>query len=187
MKSWHKWHKSMCYNSIVEIRADDRTPGSDGPYECRPGLPGVLPADDVEERKMLLKSCCYCGGIHSFGEACPKREAARQKRREEKNQKCRERNSSADRFRNTFGWRKKRWQIRVRDMHMCRYCFIVNHRIRTSPLSVHHIIPIEQAYDKRYADDNLITLCRECHELAEKGEIPVARLKSLVHIRMKLN
>lgn len=139
----------------------------------------------------MLKSCSYCGRIHPYDSVCPKQLSEQKTRKEAKERKKLEkihtRLSPADRFRNTFGWRKKRYQIRNRDMNMCRYCFIVNHRIRTSPLSVHHIIPIELAYDKRFDDDNLITLCRECHELAEKGDIPAVRLRSLIKLPMKLN
>jgi len=39
-------------------------------------------------------------------------------------------------------------------------------------LEVHHIIPIEEDWDKRLDDDNLITLSEEYHEKAERGEIP---------------
>jgi len=45
---------------------------------------------------------------------------------------------------------------------------------------VHHIEPIANAWDKRLEDDNLISLCRYHHELAEKGTIPAKELKSII-------
>ena len=67
------------------------------------------------------------------------------------------RNSEADKFRNSRVWK----------------------RICSDGLSVHHIIPLAADFDKRLDDDNLITLCRYHHEQAERGTIPVARLRRL--------
>ena len=47
-------------------------------------------------------------------------------------------------------------------------------------LEVHHIEPIANAWDKRLEDDNLISLCRYHHELAEKGTIPAEVLKNII-------
>nr|WP_237068746.1 HNH endonuclease [Lysinibacillus sphaericus] len=47
-------------------------------------------------------------------------------------------------------------------------------------LEVHHIEPIANAWDKRLEDDNLISLCRYHHELAEKGTIPAKELKNII-------
>lgn len=44
-------------------------------------------------------------------------------------------------------------------------------KITTEHLEVHHIVPIADAWDDRLNDDNLITLCREHHEMAEQGKI----------------
>ena len=45
---------------------------------------------------------------------------------------------------------------------------------------MHHIIPIEENYDKRLDENNLITLCRYHHEMAESGEIPREELQEIV-------
>jgi len=37
---------------------------------------------------------------------------------------------------------------------------------------VHHVVPIEEDYDRRLDDDNLITLCAVHHDMAESGAIP---------------
>jgi len=47
-------------------------------------------------------------------------------------------------------------------------------------LEVHHIERIADAWDKRLEDDNLISLCRYHHELAEKGSIPAKKLKNII-------
>ena len=47
-------------------------------------------------------------------------------------------------------------------------------------LEVHHIIPLEEDYNKRLDSDNLITLCRYHHELAEKGEISREELQKII-------
>lgn len=46
-------------------------------------------------------------------------------------------------------------------------------------ISVHHIEPLSQAWDKRMDDDNLITLCGYHHEEAEKGNISRRILKQI--------
>jgi len=47
-------------------------------------------------------------------------------------------------------------------------------------LEVHHIERIADAWDKRLEDNNLISLCRYHHELAEKGTIPAKELKNII-------
>ncbi len=50
----------------------------------------------------------------------------------------------------------------------------------TSGLSVHHIVPLAVDYSMRLDDNNLITLCRSHHELAESGIISAAQLLQLI-------
>lgn len=38
---------------------------------------------------------------------------------------------------------------------------------------------LEQSYDDRLDDSNLITLCRDHHEMAERGELSIDNLKSI--------
>ena len=45
---------------------------------------------------------------------------------------------------------------------------------------MHHIISLEEDYNKRLDSDNLITLCRYHHELAEKGEISREELQEII-------
>lgn len=54
---------------------------------------------------------------------------------------------------------------------MCVYCMQHDDRINTAEIEVHHIVPINEDYDRRLDNDNLVSLCREHHEQAEAGVI----------------
>ena len=53
-------------------------------------------------------------------------------------------------------------------------------RYNTQNLSVHHIVPIEEDYNRRLDDDNLITVCDVHHELCEAGEIKRDQQRELI-------
>ena len=61
---------------------------------------------------------------------------------------------------------------------MCRVCNEGSYGtfgipgINDQPLQVHHIEPLEERFDLRLVDDNLITCCDGHHKMAEAGEIP---------------
>lgn len=133
----------------------------------------------------MLKSCSFCGKLHRFDEECPKR-IEYQKLNVRKYDRNADRNSKQDLFRNTVKWRQKREEIRQRDLNMCRVCFLLEHRITTSGLSVHHIVPIHENYRLRLTNGNLITLCARHHEQAESGRIKADRLRALTKEKMKL-
>lgn len=101
-----------------------------------------------------------------------------------------ERNSQVDKFRNTSAWRQKSEDIKTRDMHLCRICLTKQYntvlQYNSRKLSVHHIVPLAEDYDKRLDDDNLITLCSYHHELAEHDRIPRRLLRDLARIPVKL-
>lgn len=135
----------------------------------------------------MLKACPTCGGVHEYNTICPKRIAYEKQRQAQydRSKYKTDRTTKADLFRNTKIWQCKRREIQDRDLHLCRYCFLVRHKITTDGLSVHHILPLAQYYAKRLQDSNLITLCRACHEQAEKGLIPADELKRLTRIPMR--
>lgn len=64
-----------------------------------------------------------------------------------------------------------------RDHHICRVCADGQYgtymagSYYTDKLSVHHIEPLEERYDLRLEDDNLLTCCPWHHKMAEDGEI----------------
>lgn len=108
----------------------------------------------------MLIYCAHCGGRHKRGERCAKAPQRRGMRME----------SDAVSFRNTQRWKDKAEAIKERDLHLCRWC-LQNKIITKTHLSVHHIEPIAVDYDRRLDEGNLITLCENCHALAERGFI----------------
>ena len=122
----------------------------------------------------MLKSCKFCGRIHDSNYNCelrPKR-------------KYNKRDSRIDIFRSSALWQKKRETIKKRDLNLCQICirnlFNTNFLYKYKDLQVHHIIPIQEDWDKRLDDDNLITLCPYHHKLAEKGKITRKKLLEIV-------
>lgn len=115
---------------------------------------------------MIKRICPRCGGYHELGEKCYKNALPKK-------------TTAADRFRQTNAWKKKAEDIKRRDLYMCQYC-LKQGRYTFNGLSVHHITPINEDYDKRLDDDNLITLCDEHHKAAERGEISKKELLEIV-------
>ena len=118
----------------------------------------------------MLKTCPICGRIHDINKVCRRPD--------------RKKESGVNKFRNTYKWQQKREQIKTRDKHLCQVCMMnkynTTQRYTYNDLEVHHIVPIEEDYSKRLDSDNLITLCRYHHEMAEAGEIPREELQELV-------
>lgn len=118
----------------------------------------------------MLKTCSICGKIHDFNKVC-RRPVSKKK-------------SEAKEFRDTYRWITKRKSIRQRDKNLCQVCitgkYNTNYRYTYKELEVHHIVPIEEDYNKRLDDNNLITLCRYHHKMAETGEIPREELQEMV-------
>lgn len=120
----------------------------------------------------MLKTCKMCGVVEE-GHICPHRKSYR---------KTKDRQS--DKFRNTAVWQKKRDEIKVRDRYLCQVCLrelyntinIINHK----SVEVHHITTINDDYNRRLDNDNLITLCSYHHKMADKGMIPKEELYNIV-------
>ena len=118
-----------------------------------------------KKNRTMLKTCKYCG-IVPENHVCPHK----------KPRTTYLRNGEAGDFRKTYKWTKKSEEIRERDKYLCQVCIrnlynttnIINYR----KLEVHHIVPINEDYDKRLDDENLITLCSKHHKMADAGEIP---------------
>lgn len=120
-----------------------------------------------ERRVIMLKSCSYCGHVHDSKFDCGRKP----KRIKEGNKK--------DRFRWTMAWKNKREEIKERDLYLCVVCK-ENGRIESKDLSVHHIEPLEERFDLRLENDNLITLCKNCHKAADMGMIKRSYLHQLI-------
>lgn len=124
----------------------------------------------------MLKSCHYCGRIHDKNYMCLQKEAAIKSRQKKKGKK-------EDRFRSSAEWKWKREDIRIRDRQMCQVCarglYDAEKEVRTKDIEVHHIVPIEEDWDSRMDGENLVTLCRYHHEMAEKNQIKRIILKKI--------
>lgn len=119
----------------------------------------------------MLKSCRYCGRVHKFGCGCPKKP-----KRSYSDEAPRD--SAEDKFRNRKSWRRKAEEIKERDLQLCRVC-LAQKRYVFRDLSVHHIVPLREDITLGLVNDNLITLCRRCHEDAETGRFEREFLKEL--------
>lgn len=117
----------------------------------------------------MLKSCKYCGKIHDSKFDCGKK-LVRKKQ-----------TTDVNKFRWSRRWREKRNQIVERDKCLCKVCK-ANGVFVYDDLEVHHIVPIEENYDLRMDEDNLITLCGHHHEEAERGDISKEYLYKLLNI-----
>lgn len=67
---------------------------------------------------------------------------------------------------------------------MCRVCNDGSYGVLGIPglnakLQVHHIEPLEERFDLRLDDDNLVTCCDRHHKMAEVGDIPREYLHEL--------
>ena len=62
---------------------------------------------------------------------------------------------------------------------MCQNCK-KNGKYIFQKLEVHHIIPISKDWNKRLKNGNLITLCTQCHYMADHEEISISELLSMV-------
>ena len=72
-------------------------------------------------------------------------------------------------------WKDKRIEILNRDHYECQRCK-GNYVVESKPLKrikikrakyVHHIIPMKDCFELALDDDNLVSLCFECHEIVE--------------------
>ncbi|WP_089280856.1 HNH endonuclease [Anaerovirgula multivorans] len=120
----------------------------------------------------MLKSCKYCMRIHDSKYDCGKKPQRKKKGNEK------------DRFRWTQAWQKKREEIKQRDKYLCQICirnlYDTFKQYNYIDLEVHHAESLEDAFDKRLDNDNLITICERHHELAEKGDIPLKVILDII-------
>lgn len=117
-------------------------------------------------------TCSRCGVVPR-GHICSK-----------KPYRKKERDTQADKFRKSKRWTDKSREIRQRDKYLCVVCmanlYNTVRQFNFDKLEVHHITPINEDYNKRLDNDNLITLCKYHHNLAEDGHIPREELRNLI-------
>lgn len=68
-----------------------------------------------------------------------------------------------NKFYSSVNWIKARNSVRKRDSYICLYCYNVYHELTPVEL-VHHIVPFKEDEKMRLDKNNLISLCRQCHE-----------------------
>ena len=128
--------------------------------------------------KAVLKSCAYCGKIHDKKYICMQRDMA-MKKRQRKDSTMEE-----NKFRWSGAWKKKAEEIKQRDNYLCQACIreLHNTTIKYNPhqLEVHHATSLREDFSSRLDNNNLITLCRQHHEAAECGSIPLAEIKKII-------
>ena len=119
-----------------------------------------------------LITCSRCGKIVERGHVCPNKKTYSNKK-----------GTEAEKFRNSANWKKKSVEIKQRDKYLCRVCLDNKYntliKLNFTDLEVHHITPLNEDYSKRLDNDNLITLCKIHHVMAERNEIPKEYLLGL--------
>lgn len=70
-------------------------------------------------------------------------------------------------------WRRKREHILRRDGYLCQRCKRYGKRI--DAVTVHHIKHTDEYPELAYKDDNLISLCHNCHNKAHPEKIEQIR------------
>ena len=115
----------------------------------------------------MLKSCKYCMRVHDSKYDCGKK-PVRQKEP-----------TQINKFRWSRKWTNKREDIKERDNYLCQVCKDEN-RFTYDDLEVHHITTLEEDYDLRLDDGNLITLCVIHHKASDRGEISKEYLYKLL-------
>lgn len=74
-------------------------------------------------------------------------------------------------------WRELRQQVFLEVNGLCEECLKKN--IVEQGKEVHHIVPIDTDWSKRYERNNLILLCDECHRLAHERSSPLQEFKKM--------
>lgn len=117
---------------------------------------------------MRYKTCSICGIVPETHN-CPYKRKYKFKREYKKD-------SEQNKFRSSAKWTKKSIEIRERDKYLCQVCYREKYntvvKLNFTNLEVHHIVPLEEDYNKRLDNYNLITLCQYHHKQAENNNIP---------------
>ncbi len=124
------------------------------------------------EEISMLKSCQYCQKIHDSKYNCHMKPVKKNHRTE------------CDRFRYTSAWQQKREEIKERDRYLCQVCirnlYGTTRMFNSNDLSVHHANKLNDAYEQRLDNNNLLTLCGKHHKMADDGLIPKEQILSII-------
>lgn len=78
-------------------------------------------------------------------------------------------------FYSSIEWKEKRNEIMELDNFTCLKCGFYPHK-EHNYLNVHHIIPLSLDWEQRLVNNNLITLCIDCHKDTFGNEIKTIHL-----------
>lgn len=120
----------------------------------------------------------YCGRFHDSKHTCSEKQAALASYIRKA--------SAADEFRQRSCWKNNLSPKVKRDAgYVCEVCK-ANGRYIFTDLSVHHIVPINAAPELANDERNLICVCADCHEAAEKGKLDREFLRKLAAERIRV-
>ena len=115
----------------------------------------------------MRKACSRCGRIHDYNYKCN----VGYSRRFTKTPESKLRSKSA--------WQSKRDSIKERAFNLCEVCRdegVYNY----NSIEVHHIKKLRDDPDGLLDDNNLVALCTYHHKQADRGELSVEYLLSLI-------
>ena len=118
----------------------------------------------------MLKSCRYCGRIHDSKFDCGRKPVRKRRIKQD------------EEIRYTSRMKKKSTEIKKSAGFLCEYCLSKGILTYTN-LETHHIEKLVLRPDLATENENLICLCRHCHEQAERGIISRACLKEIALLR----
>lgn len=115
---------------------------------------------------MAMKTRCRnCVTKIDYGNTyCSKCE---EKVKKQRKQYTTDRVKEADKYTKTATWQSLRKEIIIRDNGCCVLC-LLRGKIEYRQLQVHHIVKRVDNLSLAYDRNNLVTLCRTCHEEVEK-------------------
>lgn len=92
--------------------------------------------------------------------------------------------NNKDRFRWTAAWQRKREEIKQRDNYLCQICirqlYETTDKYTYDSLEVHHAVTLEEDFDRRLDNDNLLTMCKRHHKMAEIFAIPKKEIIDII-------
>lgn len=117
---------------------------------------------------MAIKvTCTYCKKKYDYGKQCDcgERDKARAIAAKHYDMKVRrsELNKKYDDFYHSKEWEAMRDYIKDKYHGLCLHCLIADGLLVSDSIIVHHIEALKKRWDLRLVEENLITLCADCH------------------------
>ena len=135
----------------------------------------------------MLRYCSYCRKIHDMSLMCEQKAESLKNHRGQKKYKSKWEvfeETNIDGFRSTKAWQLKRAEIRQRDRNLCQICmrelYNTINQFTYDGLSVHHNEPLNENFDKRLDNLNLLTVCEYHHRLCDNGTIGQEEVRKII-------